>query len=164
MQNSDGSVLSKVAVSDFQNASHPVRIRHRLSTARHPLPRRSRGGFVRERLRGLLQCRTNGVRDHPAERGGLRMELAVANPSVTFSMRDSPVRRRKVSAYERSMYKLCAAIFLYEATGDAAYKTYVEANYTAAQPMQWTYWYGFEAPLQDALIHYQHPGWRRAAG
>lgn len=78
----------------------------------------------------------------------------LANPSVTDSNAGFSSAPPEVDAYTRDMFKLCAAIFLYAQTNSATYKTYVEANYASSHPLQWTYWYAFEAPLQDALLYY----------
>ncbi|MBS0661576.1 MAG: glycoside hydrolase family 9 protein [Verrucomicrobia bacterium] len=78
----------------------------------------------------------------------------VANPAVTYTNAGFSSANPEVDAYTRDMFKLCAAIFLYAQTNDSTYKTYVESNYTSSHPLQWTYWYAFEAPLQDALLYY----------
>lgn len=62
--------------------------------------------------------------------------------------------QQEQSDYDRSMGRLKAAIFLFDATGEAIYKTYVEANYQNAHLMQWTYAYPFENEIQEALLYY----------
>ncbi len=60
----------------------------------------------------------------------------------------------EISQYAQSATSFTAAVYLYAATGTASYRTYVDANYSAIQPMQWTYWYPFESAYQDALLYY----------
>jgi hypothetical protein len=48
---------------------------------------------------------------------------------------------------------LTAAVYLYAATGNTTYRTFVDNNCNI-QPIQWTYWYPFEAAYQDALLYY----------
>jgi hypothetical protein len=77
-----------------------------------------------------------------------------AHPSVIYSNAGFSSANPEVDAYTTSMYQLCAAVYLYAVTGNATWRTYVEANYQNSHPLQWTYWYAFEGPLQDALLYY----------
>ena len=61
---------------------------------------------------------------------------------------------QEVDVYERSMRKLAAAIYLYALTKDNTYKTYVEANYTSAHMLSWSFVYPFETPIQLSLLYY----------
>ncbi len=47
-----------------------------------------------------------------------------------------------------------AAVYLYEATGDAIYKNFVEAKYQQVKPMSNTWWGPYQAPVQYALLRY----------
>lgn len=49
---------------------------------------------------------------------------------------------------------LIAAIYLYEATGKAEYRSFVEANYQQVQPVSIQWWGPYWAPLQVALLRY----------
>ncbi|HMW21915.1 MAG TPA: glycoside hydrolase family 9 protein [Burkholderiaceae bacterium] len=49
---------------------------------------------------------------------------------------------------------LLAAISLYEATGKAEYRSFVEANYSLVQPVRINWWGPYWAPLQVALLRY----------
>jgi hypothetical protein len=81
---------------------------------------------------------------------------AQAHPSVGYANTGFGNANPEPDAYGRAMCQLQAAIFLYARTGTGTYKTYVETNYTAAQPMQWDYWYGFapDVYVQQALLYY----------
>ncbi len=70
----------------------------------------------------------------------------------------------EVSNYQQDATKFAAAIYLFAATGNATYRTYVDNNYANIQPMQWTYWYPFESIVQDAMLYYTNtPGATTAA-
>lgn len=58
------------------------------------------------------------------------------------------------SAQEQKESAFVAAVYLYEATGDAEYKTYVEANYTSVQPYSINWWGPYWAQVQTALLRY----------
>lgn len=49
---------------------------------------------------------------------------------------------------------LIAAIYLYEATGKAEYRSFVEANYHQVQPVSISWWGPYWGPLQVALLRY----------
>ena len=59
----------------------------------------------------------------------------------------------EVSNYDQDGRSLAAAVYLYAATGNSSYRTYIDNNYNI-NPIQWTYWYPFESPYQDALLYY----------
>jgi len=91
----------------------------------------------------------------------LAWNWATANPSITFNNSTAGPNviyagEQEVDVYTRNMYKLRAAIYLFALTGNAAYKTYVENNYSSAHLLQWTFVYPFEAATQEALLFYAH--------
>jgi len=49
---------------------------------------------------------------------------------------------------------LIAAVHLYEATGKAEYRTFVEANYTRTQPVSNGWWGPYTQPLEAALLRF----------
>ncbi|MBK6932288.1 MAG: glycoside hydrolase family 9 protein [Saprospirales bacterium] len=49
---------------------------------------------------------------------------------------------------------LIAAIYLYEATDNAAYQQFTESKYTQTRPISSTWWGPYQAPLQYALLRY----------
>ncbi len=58
------------------------------------------------------------------------------------------------SGYWQGVNRSCAAAYLYGLTGNAAYRTYFDANYTAADFYQWYYPAVFEAEIHDAFLYY----------
>ncbi len=86
---------------------------------------------------------------------------AVANPSVLYYNNDDAKQsgssglaagQQEMDDAGRKFAKLQAAIYLYEQTGDATYKTFVEGNYSGLVasygPQQW------DAEKEEALLYY----------
>jgi hypothetical protein len=59
-----------------------------------------------------------------------------------------------VDDYGRLTKKIAAAIYLFEITGDPAYRDFVDANYTEVNMMQWTYVFPYQEENQDMLLYY----------
>lgn len=49
---------------------------------------------------------------------------------------------------------LIAAVYLYDATGKAEYKTFVESRYASVEPMSANWWGPYTQPMQAALLRY----------
>lgn len=49
-----------------------------------------------------------------------------------------------------------AAAMLFAATGNTAYRTYFDNNYTSIRPYSWTYWYPFQPIIQDIMLYYSN--------
>jgi endoglucanase len=155
MQSADGSVLSKVGSLGFNSASPPSADSSAMyygaastsatfcAAASFAHAAKIFGGIGQSAYATQLQTAALNA-----------WNWSVAHPSVTYSNAGFSSANPEVDAYTTSMFRLCAAIYLYDLTGSATYRTYVETNYTAAHPLAWTYWYAFEGPLQDALLHF----------
>jgi endoglucanase len=103
----------------------------------------------------------NVYADTLIKRARAAWDWAGANPNVVWRNNDDAYGSKDIGAgqqegndYDRAMGRLEAAIYLYGATGEAKYKTYVDANYTNAHLLQWSYAYPYEGELQDALLYY----------
>ncbi|MBL7857983.1 MAG: glycoside hydrolase family 9 protein [Cyclobacteriaceae bacterium] len=91
---------------------------------------------------------------------------AIANPAVIFKNNDSAsgtsglgAGQQETDDYGRLMAKLKAACFLFEITGDAAYRSFVDNNYTQVHLIAWTFAYPFETANQETLLYYANlPG------
>ncbi|MCU0430742.1 MAG: glycoside hydrolase family 9 protein [Cytophagaceae bacterium] len=89
-------------------------------------------------------------------------DWAVANPSVTFANNSSSNGSQGLAAGNqetdnlgRNTAKIGAATFLYDLTGGATYKSFVESNYTSMPLFAWSNYasqYFFEQ--QDYLMYY----------
>jgi endoglucanase len=155
MQNPDGSVLSKVAVSGFQSASPPSADSSQIfyGAASTSSTLCAAGSFAH----GARAFAAAGDATYATALQAAAVAAwnwAAGNGSVTFSNAGFSSANPEVDAYGRSMFKLGAAIQLYALTGNTTYRTYVEGNYTASHALQWGYWYGFEPQIQDALLLY----------
>lgn len=155
MQTADGSVLSKVSVTDFSAASPP---------SSDAAPRRYGSASTSATLtvasvfahaaRAFAQAGRPADAADLIERAESAWSWAEANPAVTFSNAGFASVNPEVSAYDRSMLRLCAAVHLYAITGKPAYRSVVDALHSSAQPIQWHYFYPYETPVQDALMEY----------
>ncbi len=155
MQNANGSVLSKVGVLGFQAASPPsADTAQMFYGAASTSATFATAATFAHAARVFSSIGQTSYATTLSTAAAAAWAWGVANPSVVFSNTGFSSVNPEVDAYGRSMFKLTAAIYLYALTGNATYKTYVEANYLTAQPMQWYYWYGFESTTQDALLYY----------
>ncbi len=155
MQQADGSVLSKVSVTQFQSASPPSAD----TAARRYGPASTSSTLTTASIfaHAARVFASAGLATESADllnRAILAWSWADANPAVIYNNAGFQSANPEVSDTERSARKLTAAIHLYAASGNAAYRSYVDANYLTAQPMAWYYFYPFEAVVQDALMEY----------
>jgi len=56
--------------------------------------------------------------------------------------------------YDRNSLRVRAAVYLYDLTGQSAYRTYVESTYTNFLAISSGWWGPYETPVQDALLFY----------
>ena len=96
-----------------------------------------------------------------ATRAGQAWSWADANPNVLFYNNDGGsgtsglgAGQQETDAYGRQTWKLEAAVYLFAATGQAAYRQWVDANYDAVHLMQWSFAYPFEGDQQSMLLYY----------
>ena len=96
-----------------------------------------------------------------ATRAKKAWDWAVANPSVLYYNNDSSLTpgsdglasgQQETDDAGRLFSKIEAAIYLFEITGDATYKTFVEANYSSYLPITVPSIWG--ADHQDAILYY----------
>ena len=88
-------------------------------------------------------------------------DWAVLNPSVIFNNNSSENNSQGLGAgnqeeddYGRSMAKLEAACFLFDATQETIYRDYFDANMQATHILAWNFAFPFEADKQDVLLYY----------
>jgi hypothetical protein len=80
---------------------------------------------------------------------------AVANPNVTFyNTGILGAGEQETDAKGRALKQLQAAAFLFEATKDATYQTYFDANYTGTQLVSSSYLDMFDLENVDTLLEY----------
>ncbi len=154
MQNSDGSVLSKVSVTQFQATSPPSS-----DNAARYYGAASTSSTLSAAM-SFAHAATVFNAFNPVYAATLRSaatkawDWANVNPAVIFTNAGFQSANSEIDDYGRQMYKLCAAIYLYGATQEARFLTYAESNYTQAHSMQWTYWFAYESTYQDALLYF----------
>ena len=156
MQQTDGSVLSKLGVVDFYSASPPS-----ADAATHYYGAASTSSTLT--VASIFAHAYLVFKDIPTyaayattlkTKAELAWTWAAANPSVTYANTGFSSATPEVSSYDIDARKTCAAALLFAATGTASYKTYFEANYTAIHPYAWTYFYAFEQTYGDILLFY----------
>ncbi|MCA9514550.1 MAG: glycoside hydrolase family 9 protein, partial [Myxococcales bacterium] len=84
-----------------------------------------------------------------------------AHPSVTFFNNDGAhgtaglaAGQQELDAYGRRMARLEAAVYLFERTGDAAYRDAVVADLGQTHLVAWGFAYPFEHRLERTLLHF----------
>ena len=95
------------------------------------------------------------------ERAEQAFAWASDNPEVEFRNNDSAsgteglgAGQQETDAYGRLARRVVAAVLLYEATGDAAYRDFIDANYQTIHLFEWSYLGPWELDVQDALLKY----------
>jgi endoglucanase len=98
-------------------------------------------------------------------RAGKAWDWADINPAVKFNNNSAENSSLGVGAgnqeeddYTRSMSKLEAACFLFDATNDLTYRNYFDTVYTNAHLIVWNYAYPYEPAVQDLLLYYTRIG------
>ena len=158
MQQTDGSVLAKVSVTDFAAASPP-------SADTNP---RYYGEATSSSTRSVCSIFAHAARvfrslsgNQPMtaygntllEKSELAWDWLKANPAYsTYDNGGFSSASPEINAYEQQMREFSASVYLYSVTNEQEYLSFAESNYSAAQPYQWTYWYAFESQTQDALL------------
>ncbi|TAL61049.1 MAG: T9SS type A sorting domain-containing protein [Bacteroidetes bacterium] len=156
MQNSDGSALMKVSTLGFTGGSPPsTDTPQRLygpaasSATRTLASLFSHGSIIYKTIPSMVPYSNNLL-----TKAELAWAWLQANPgNSNYNNSGFGSANPEVSAYAQNSTSLTAAIYLFAASGTAAYRTYIDNNYNI-QPLQWTYWYPFEAVYQDALLYY----------
>lgn len=162
MQNADGSVLSIVgeamasppSAAKGQSFYGPANTSATLSTA----AAFALGSTV---FRSVGTPEMNAYADALLKRAQDAWAWAEAHPNVLFYNNDWNYGSQGLGAgqqetddYGRLIKRLEAAVYLFEATGTAAYRNAFDAQYSQVHLMQWSYAYPFELVAQEVLLHY----------
>lgn len=158
MQQTDGSVLSKVSVTGFQAASPPSSD----ATPRYYGPASTSSTLTAAAVFALAAIQYKTSSNSVMQAYGAQLQTAALNawtwasnnPNVTYTNADFQSANPEVDAYETSARKLGAAVYLFALTGNATYRTYVDANYQSLHLFQWSFAYPFENSHQSALLYY----------
>lgn len=157
MQNANGSVLSKVSVTDFSATSPPsadlAARRYGAASTSSTLTAASVFAHAAIVYGTIPSLSTYASTLQTAALNA--WTWAVANPAIVYTNAgfQSANPERAVYDYQTAL-KLSAAAYLFALTGNAAYKTAFDANYPNAHLIQWSFAYPFESAYQDALLYY----------
>lgn len=156
MQQSDGSVLSKVSVTNFQAASPPNAdgAAHYYGAASTSSTLTTASVFAHAYLVFKDIPSLANYATTLKTKAELAWTWAAANGSVTYNNAGFSSASPEVSTYDIAARKTCAAALLYAATGTAAYKTHFESTYTALHPYEWYFFYTFEGTYGDIALFY----------
>lgn len=161
MQNSDGSVLSKVSGTGFDSASPPSAdtAPHRYGAASTSSTLTAASVFAHAAIiyKAIPALASYGAGLETAAINAYAW--ASANPNIVFTNAGFQSANPEVSNYEyQTALKCSATAYLFALTGNSTYKTTFDANYTNMHLLQWTFAYPFEAAYQDALLYYAFTG------
>jgi len=159
MQQSDGSVLSIVGLS---HASPPSSATGQslYGTASTSATLNTAAAFaLASKVYGSTGMTTYA--DLLKERAVKAWDWAAANPAVIFKNNDVAsgtsglgAGQQETDDYGRLMAKIEAACFLFEVTGDAKYKDFIDSNYSSVHLMTWNWASMYEVSNQEAILYY----------
>lgn len=159
MQQSDGSVLMKVAVPCFQAASPAsADLTQRMyGPAQASATRAVASMFAHAAI--VYGSLNNGPMQTFASTLLTKAELAwtwVQNNPGTSSYGNTGFcsANPEMSVEDQNEARTGAAAMLFAATGNTAYRTYFDNNYSSIRPYAWTYWYAFQPTIQDIMLYY----------
>jgi hypothetical protein len=159
MQNANGSVLSKMGVNQYQGASPPSTETSQVYYgAESTTSSLTAAGNFAQAVRAYQSVGMTAYASTLSNAAVAAYNWAVANPSVIYSNTGFASANPEVDtsnyAYLRDNLRIRAAVFLYDLTSQAAYRTFVESTYTNVHGIAWWWWNFYESPVQDALLYY----------
>jgi hypothetical protein len=153
MQNSNGSVLSKMGAN--QGASPPsAETSQVFYGAESTTATFSSAGTFAQAVRVYQSVGMTAYANTLSNAAVAAYNWAVANPSVLFTNTGFSSADPEVDTYGRDILRLRAAVFLYEITGQSAYRTYVESSYLNVQALG-GWWGPYQTSIQDALLYFR---------
>ncbi|MCU0434239.1 MAG: glycoside hydrolase family 9 protein [Bacteroidia bacterium] len=164
MQLPNGSALMKVSTAGFQSASPPsTDVAQRFYGGPASSATRSIAGIFAHAAivyKSLPDAAMQTYGDTLLARAVHAWNWLQANPGYSnYANTGFGSANPEVSNYDQDALSFTAAVYLFAATGNAAYRTYVDNNYAQIHALQWTFWYPFESNYQNALLYYtQTPG------
>jgi hypothetical protein len=159
MQNADGSALMKVSTLGFTGGSPPSSENQArfYGGAASSATRTVCSEFAHAAIvfRQLSDPAMQAYGDTLLARAQLAWTWLQNNPGYSnYANTGFSSANPEVSTYDQDALSITAAVYLYAATGTAAYRTYVDNNYGNIHCLQWSYWYPFESVYQNALLYY----------
>ena len=157
MQLSDGSVLMKVSVSQYQSASPPGddKAQRYYGPAAASATRVFCGIAAHAHLIYKAVPAMTAYADTLLNRALLAWDWLTFNPGTSnYNNSGFSSANPEMSAYDQQSVQASAAVYLFDATGDTTYRGYFDRYYKSFHPYQWTFWYPFENQYQDAMLYY----------
>ncbi|KAF1721819.1 LacI family transcriptional regulator [Pseudoxanthomonas wuyuanensis] len=165
MQNGDGSVLSIVGLASADGGGRPS-----AATRQSLYGNASTSATLASAAAYAYGARVYASLNKPAydtyaadlrQRAKRAWDWAIANPSVLFYNNDAAhgtaglgAGQQETNDEGRARLRLVAAIYLYALTGEAAYRTYVDSNYTET-PMMKSWWLSpYDTGVNRPLLYY----------
>lgn len=156
MQNTNGSVLSIVGVTNHGSGSPPSADLNQ----RFYGPATTSATFTASAIFSLAAIQYNSIGQtsfaNTLQAAAINAwNWAVGNPGITFY--NSGVigaGEQEVNAYETLVRQMAASVFLFALTGNTSYKTFFESNYTQMHLIQWSFAYPFENSEQNMMLYY----------
>ena len=161
MQQSNGSVLSKVGTTGYEGTSPPSLD----ATPRYYGAASTSSTVSAAAAFALAAIQYKSLSDQTIQDYGITLQnaainawnWAVTNPNVTFTNAGSFLSAdTEIGSYDLLARKLSAAAYLFALTGNAPYKTFVDGNYEKLNSVKPTsnYVYPYEQSYQDAVLYY----------
>ncbi|MFN7975003.1 MAG: glycoside hydrolase family 9 protein [Acidobacteriota bacterium] len=159
MQLSDGSVLHKVSVTNYNAGSPPSTDTEfrRYAEATISATISACGAFAHGAIvfkaqpDPTMQAYGNALQAAAVAAWG----WLTANPGTsTYDNWGFLSAAAEDGAYEQDTNRVCAASYLYVLTGNATYQAFFDANYAAATLIASGFAYPFESEYQDGLLYY----------
>ncbi|MBL7818637.1 MAG: glycoside hydrolase family 9 protein [Saprospiraceae bacterium] len=154
MQQTDGSVLSKVSVVDFVTASPPNNDAARRYYGKVSTSSTLSVASMFAHAAIVFQPINPTYAATLLAKAQSAWSWAVANPSVTYANTGFQSSSPELEVYDISARKIGAAALLFAATNQTAYKTFFESNYSNLEFVQSQYYSSFEATYNDISLYY----------
>jgi endoglucanase len=154
MQSADGSLLHKVSVTDFSAVSPPSADTHPRRYGAASTDATATGAAVFA-LAALSFRSVDSVYADTLQQAAIRAyDWCTTHPEQVFSNTGFQSAAATYTSNDRLARRVAAAGYLFALTGNTAYRTFFDAQYTQLHLLAWSYAYPFEAAYQDALLYY----------
>ncbi len=159
MQQSNGAVLMKVAVPCFEAASPAsTDLTQRFYGPEQASATRAVASMFAHAAvvyRGLPNATMQAYGDNLLSKAELAWNWVQNNPATSsYDNSGFCSLNPEWSANDQNEALTGAAALLFAATGNTAYRSYFEDNYTSIRPYSWTYWYALQSTIQDIMLYY----------
>jgi endoglucanase len=154
MQNANGSVLNKVSVTDFSEASPPNNDLSKRYYGKASTSATLTAASIFAHASLVYKTIMPAFSDILKSKAISAWDWAAANPSVMYQNTGFESSNPEVTTYDILARKIGAAALLFAATNNPTYKIFFETNYTSLHCLQWAYFYSFEAVYNDLALFY----------